>query len=432
MKKGRRKKILAVLSILTSVALIGAGCQIGAPQKQVAPTVNLTYWSVFNESSQMQAVIAAYKAVAPNVVITYKKLEIAEYQQQLLDALAQNRGPDIFSVHSSWMPQFTNKLEPIQTSQAGLDKFVPVVKDVVNINNKTYGLPYSVDTLALYYNPKVLNSAGIAGPPATWDEFDAAVKKLTKMDAAKNITNQAAAIGTVKNVNRGIDPLELLMLQNGTQMTNATNTEATFAHSQLQSDNQPYSPGLAAFNKFLSYSRQTSAYYTWNGGFSSAFDEFSKSHLAMLFNYNYNYDKIVNLNNAAGIRVAQVPQITGTQSPVSLASFWVEGVSQKSQQKNEAWKFILFATGKDGAKVYAQQTHKPGARMDVLATQAGDRTLAPFVTQAPIAKTWYQKNVSSIEAALSDMVNVVLTGARTTDQALKQGETAIRVIMQQD
>lgn len=426
----RKKIILGFVSMLTSLSLFGAGCALQAPQtnKNNGPVTTLTYWSVFNESNQMAAIIDAYKAVAPNVSITYKKLEIGEYEKQLIDALAQNRGPDIFSVHSAWMPKYLDKLEPIPQSAASLDQFVPVVSSVVAKDNQVYGLPYSVDTLSLYYNPKMLNSAGVASAPATWDEFDEAVKKLAAVDASKNITRAAAAIGTADNVNRGIDPLELLMLQNGTEMTNATNTEATFAHKQMQNEQQ-YSPGLAAFNKFLSYSRPTSATYTWNNSFSSAFDELSRGRLAMLFNYNYNYDKILALNSQAGIRVAAAPQIAGTKNPVALASFWVEGVAQKSQQKTEAWKFLLFATGKEGAKIYAEQTHKPGARMDVLNQQQGDRTLAAFVTQAPIATTWYQKSVGPTESALAEMINSVLTGKLTSENALIRGETAVSVIM---
>lgn len=432
--QGRRKKILAVISVLTSFALLGAGCQFGikAPNSQnKAPQINLTYWSVFNESTDMQALITAYKKVAPNVNIEYKKLEINDYEKELIDALAQGRGPDIFSVHSSWMPKYTDKLEPIPSNQSPIGQFVPVVKQVADINDQVYALPLSVDTLAMYYNPKVLNSAGVAKPPTTWDEFDEAMKKIAQKDSNGNLSRMGAAIGTVDNINRGIDPLELLLLQNGTEMTNTDNTQATFAHTQLQANNQQYKPGLTAFNKFLSYSKKTSATYTWSSGFSSAFDEMAKGNLAFLFNYNYNYEKITNLNLGAGIRVAPVPQIADSNAPVALANFWLEGVSKKSKQQLEAWKFVVYATGGDGDKIFTDATHKPAARKDILDVQKTDRNLGAFAEQAVYATTWYQKDVSGNEAALVDMVNSVLTGKQSSEGALQRAETQITNLMQQ-
>lgn len=426
--KGRRKKILAVVSMLTSLALLGAGCNIGiqnpGANKNKLPEVNLQYWSVFNDSQDMQVLFDAYHTVAPNVTISYKKLNVTDYENQLIQALAQGRGPDIFSVHNTWLPRYLDKLESIPANQSPIDQFVPIVKQVADVDNQIYGLPYSVDTLAMYYNPKVLNSSGVATIPTTWDEFDAAIKKMAQRDGA-DFTQMGAALGTVNNVNRGIDPLELMMLQNGTQMTDDAHTKATFAGDQKNS------PGLAAFNKFLSYSKPTSSTYTWNNSLSDAFTAMINGHLGILFNYSYNYDKILNLNVGAGIRVAPVPQIAGTTNPVALGNFWLEGVSKKSQQQLEAWKFIVWATGANGAKVFAEQTKKPGARMDILATQKGDRAIGAFASQAEIATTWYQKDVATNESALAGMVNATLAGTLTAQAAIERAQTQITNNMQQ-
>ena len=41
-----------------------------------------------------------------------------------------------------------------------------------------YALPLSIDTLAMIYNKDMFDSAGIATPPATWDDFEADISKL--------------------------------------------------------------------------------------------------------------------------------------------------------------------------------------------------------------------------------------------------------------
>lgn len=431
--RGKRKTQHAVLaSFMTALIFMGSGCQlIQAPGAKTnnLPQITLNYWSVFNNSAEMATVIDAYTAENPNITVKYRKLEITEYESALIDALATGQGPDLFSVHNSWMPKYIDKLEPIPVEQSPIKEYAPIVKETAVSNANLYGLPYSVDTLALYYNPKILSSAGIATPPATWDEFDTAVKKISTKDAAGNLTREGAAIGTLANVNRGIDPLFLLMLQNATPMTNTTNTEATFANSQVQQDGQRYSPGLAAFNKYLGYSRSNSTTYTWNKDKPSAFEEFAAGKLGMLFNYQFNQARIAALKPELEFRIAPAPQIKGTQNPISYPSFWLEGVSKKSTQQLEAWKFLVFATGKDGAKLYTDATKKPAARLDLIEAQKADRMLNPFATQALIAKGWYQKDASAIETAFTDTINAILAGTRSSENALQQAETQVTNIM---
>lgn len=433
--RGKNTKQKVILTgILVALIFMGAGCQFiqapGAAKKNTLPPVTLNYWSVFNDSDQMQPVIDAYQKANTNVTIKYRKLNITEYESALIDALATGQGPDIFSFHNTWLPKYVDKLEPISLSQSPINEYVPIVQDAGSVGENLYGLPYSVDTLALYYNPKILASAGIPLPPATWDEFDAAVKKIVTRDPDGNLTREGAAIGTVGNINRGIDSLFLLMLQNATPMTNAANTEATFANRQIQQDGQPYTPGLAAFNKFLSYSRSNSTTYTWNKDKQDAFQEFAAGKLGMLFNYQFNEARIRALNPNLEFRIAPVPQIAGTNIPLTIPSFWFEGVSKKSQHQLDAWKFIVYATGAEGNKLYTDATKKPSSRKDILQDQKNDRNLAAFASQATIAKSWYQKDANAIESVFIDAVSSVLAGTRDSENALQQAETQVKNIMQ--
>jgi len=421
--------------ILSCLVLVGQDCQIQPPNGDEVPDkppVELTYWSVFNNSEEIEALIEAYKEQSPHVTIEYRKLDINEYEASLTDALAKDRGPDIFSYHANWLPSYTGRIEPYPAAQIPLNEFVPIVKETAVIDGQLYGLPFSVDTLALFYNPKLLASAGVVSPPKTWDEFDEAVKKLVLLEN-KSFIREGAAIGAVNNVNRGIDPLQLLMLQNETEMINSERTEATFANTVIRDTGERYSPGLVALEKFLSYSRSTSSVYTWNNNIPSAFDEFTGARLGMLFNYAYNYNRILALNPNEEFRVADAPQIEGdTSTPgnIALANFWLEGVSKKSKKQLEAWKFILFATSFDGSFIFADMTDRPSARKDILALQEQQAPhVAPFARQAAIAETWYQKDASVIEGAMKEMVNSVFTGKRTPENALQLAETQITNLM---
>lgn len=56
---------------------------------------------------------------------------------------------------------------------------VPGVKAANTYKGKLYGLQPATNSIALYYNKKLLSAAGVT-PPKTWDELQAAAKKLTK------------------------------------------------------------------------------------------------------------------------------------------------------------------------------------------------------------------------------------------------------------
>jgi len=45
----------------------------------------------------------------------------------------------------------------------------------------TYGLPVAASARALYYNKELFEQAGIAEPPATWDELKAAAEKISAL-----------------------------------------------------------------------------------------------------------------------------------------------------------------------------------------------------------------------------------------------------------
>ncbi len=58
------------------------------------------------------------------------------------------------------------------------DAFVPAGVKLLEFNGDRYGLPFSLDTIGLFYNQDVLDEVGIDGPPESFDELAADAKKL--------------------------------------------------------------------------------------------------------------------------------------------------------------------------------------------------------------------------------------------------------------
>jgi len=87
-----------------------------------------------------------------------------------------------------------------------------------------YAIPNSTDDRALYYNKKLLREAGIARPPATWEELYADTVKLTKYDSNGNFKQ----IGFIPNY--GNSWLYLYSWQNGGEFMSPDGRTCTMAN----------------------------------------------------------------------------------------------------------------------------------------------------------------------------------------------------------
>ena len=56
----------------------------------------------------------------------------------------------------------------------------PGPKAAVTDGSKVYGVPIGSNSLALYYNKKLLTDAGVSAPPQTWDQLTETAAKTTK------------------------------------------------------------------------------------------------------------------------------------------------------------------------------------------------------------------------------------------------------------
>src|SRR3989338_11367141 len=218
------------VAVFLAVILILKGIGGGTTQ-----SATLEFWGVFDDRGAFDKVIKDFQTQNPGIKVLYRQFSYEEYERSLIDDLAAGTGPDVVMIHNTWLPKHGDKLkvlpatipgqkQPLLTIQDYKSNFVDVAfKDFV-FNNQIYGLPLYVDTLALFYNKDILNSAGISRPPQDWEEFNSDVETITRLDGSGQIIQSAAAIGTARNINRSTDLLTALMIQIGVQMTDVDNT----------------------------------------------------------------------------------------------------------------------------------------------------------------------------------------------------------------
>lgn len=439
------KKIITLFSLVALLPLVGLGCK-GPSKEEVAATkpVTLEYWTVFDDVDALQTQIDKYKADRPYLTINLKQLTAAELYPRLLEALASDHGPDIISIRNRWMRFYQPKLSAMpptakdaivrtekttlgtQTtvntavlnmpSAIQIDKeFVQAVKNDVVIDNKVYGLPLSLENMALFYNKDLLDKAGVAEPPKNWEDFQVAVKKLTKFDKKSGKILQAgAALGTGNNIPGFEDLIYTLFKQSNIPFVNKNG----FATFQNPVGNDP-GPVISVMNFYTDFANPTRDTYTWNEDMGNALDQFVNGSLAFFFGYSYHYPVIK--ARAPQLNVAILPMLQlNPEQPVNVANYWVQTVLDKSKNKNEAWALLNFLAHSKATKDYLDQSGRPSALRTYIAGQLDNTELFPFVSQVLISDSWYKgKDYDTTVKALGDMAHEWLLPPRQEGRELE-------------
>lgn len=322
---------------------------------------------------------------------------------------------------------------PSITLKALKDNFVDAVSyDVILDDGLVYGLPLSVDTLAMYYNRDLFNNAGISQPPQFWNkEFLQDVKKLTKQDPKGGIVQAGVALGGGNNINRFNDILSVLMMQNGAVMMDRN--QVTFNVVPLVSRDNNYNPGLEALRFYTDFANPTKESYTWNDELPNSLEMFMSGNLAIMFSYSYDLPTIKAQAPKLNFSVAKLPQIEGAPpTNVNFANYWVEVVSKKSEHQNEAWDFIQFMVKEEQAKSYLEKTKRPTALRSLVASQRTDNEIGVFADQVLTAKSWYKgKNILAAEAAIREMIErAVLTSGERLQEVINNAAAKVQQTIQ--
>ncbi len=448
MKKKHITKLFLLL-ILISLPILGFGCKGGdkAAQKAAQP-VTIKFWGVWDEEDYWKEIFSDYKQSHPNVKFEYRKLRIEEYERALLEAWAEDRGPDIFMLHNTWIRGYQNKLEPLPTKitlpakevQGSIkkeivwvmkefptittaqveEKFVDIVAEDIIVDNQIYALPMSIDTLVLYYNSNIFNDAGIATYPGTWIDFKNAVKAITKLNEDNKILRSAVAMGRSDNVDRSVDLLSVLMMQNGAQMIDASG-RPTFNITPHEGS-KDYNPGSQALIFYTDFANPIKEVYTWNEGFSSSLEAFAQGQTAMMFGYSYHEPLIKARGPKINFKIAPLPQIDPLSKKYNFANYWTMGISKKGEvkRKDTAWDFLLFATTKSKeVEKYLKKSNKAPALRELIEKEIKEPLPSPFATQVLTAKSWYRGyNSNATEEIMKRLISNINKGNFSNIQSL--------------
>ena len=179
--------VLTVLAVTATAACSGGGTSSSSSS---AGGKTLTYWasnqgtSLENDKAVLGPELAKFQQQT-GVRVNLQVIGWPDLLNKILGATTSGQGPDVLNIGNTWAAslQATGAFMPFDakalTAIGGQDKFVPASFATGGVAGKPvtsvplYGLVYG-----LYYNKKMFADAGLQ-PPTTWQELQAAAKKLT-------------------------------------------------------------------------------------------------------------------------------------------------------------------------------------------------------------------------------------------------------------
>jgi multiple sugar transport system substrate-binding protein len=409
-----RKKLASLLVIFGMVLLTACNTSSTAEKSGGSSAdgkVTVTWWNAIDDNAESKAledVIKKYEEENPNINIEQSYVPFADIKNKLLTSSVASELPDIVWVdnpdHQAFAAAgiFQDISKEIKEWDASEQYFEGPWSSTV-YDGKNYGVPASSNNLALFYNAEMLKSAGIE-PPKTWDELKEAAKKLTK----PNVYGLSVAAKQDETATFQFLPW---LWQTGSDLTDF-NSEGT-------------KEALTLWKELIEGGYMSKEVITLSQGDMNL--QFVNQKTAMMVNGTWNLSsELQDVDFEWGV----VPLPANKESATILGGFnWA--ITSTSKHKKEAWEFIKFANEPENLKEALKTAGRLPSRKDLIKDpywQEGN--MKQFSDSMENAKARaYGPNYPKISGAVSQMIQQVLTGTKSPEDAIKEANGEIEPLL---
>jgi len=185
-----RRKWLTIIGAALAVSLLLSACSdagdegdgVAAPEGEVSGDFEFfSWWTGPGDSEGKEALLDLYRKQNPQVKVIDAVVAGGagtNAQAVLASRLQSNDPPDSYQRHAGAEllddieAGLVEDLSSLYDQQGWHEVYPERLLDAITVDGKIYSVPANVHrSNVLWYNPAVLEKAGISGPPATWDEF---------------------------------------------------------------------------------------------------------------------------------------------------------------------------------------------------------------------------------------------------------------------
>ena len=394
-----------------------------------AQTAEITFYYPIAVGGPITKIIDGYteQFMKENPGIKVKPVYAGTYQETIVKALTANKSgeppttaillsTDMFTLIDDDAIVPWEDLAKGPAEQAWMKSFFPAFMKNSQTGGKTWGIPFQRSTIVLYWNKEAFKEAGLDPnkPPATWAEQVEMARKLTKRDAAGNVTQwglQVPSSGFPYWLFQGFTTQNdvLLMNEAGTQTfyDKPEVVEALQYWVDLSQKHKVMAPGVIEWG--------------------TTPKDFFERKTAMMWTTTGNLTNVKN-NAKFDFGVAMLPAGKRRGSPTGGGNFYVFKKAAPAQQQAAA-KFAQWMTTPERAAQWGIDTGYVAVRPDAWQTPAMKKYVDGFPAAA-VARDQLPHAVAELSThenqrvtkALNDGLQAALTGTKPPAQAMKDAQ----------
>jgi len=347
------------------------------------------------EGDLLEQMIADFEERCPNITVDYQPA--ADYDAAMIANFSAATVPDTFYVNSTRAPEWIDEgfLLPLDDylSQAGVDvsTFYPNYLDAFKgPDGQIYGLPKDASTLVLFYNPDMLEAAGVE-PPTNWEELQSAAEALTSDDV------------TGLCLQTGLDRALAFVYQAGGSIYNEDFTEVTFDSPETRE----------ALDYYLSFFEKDTGQSPVELGSDWCGQAFGEEKVAMTFEGNWLIPTLEDTYPDVPFEMAEMPQ---GKEQATLAFTVSYSIGADSENPDAGWSLLSYLTGPEGMETWTSLGLALPARSDVAVPEGRDALIAGN----DYARPWrFTSGFGDVESAFNNAMTAAVEGTGGTDEIVQ-------------
>ncbi len=395
---------------------------------------NVEIWGTLSQSAFSSVIQQLSDADQNFQVVNYIQKHPENFQNELVNAVAEGRGPDAIVLSSSMLISERAKLYPIPYETLGArtirDTYVDGA-EIFSLSDGTYGFPFAVDPLVMYWNRDLFATAGLAVPPATWEALTAiTVPALVHISQTPifAVTQAALAFGEYANVTHAADIIVMLAIQAGSDLiTESTRGYASSFNRSSLSAGAP--PAEVALDFYTQFSNPSGPMYTWNRSLPQDRNAFLAEDLALYFAPGSEYAYLAQANPNLNFDAAPVPQGSSATVRKNYGEFYALAPLRSSDNFAGTYRALQMLGMQQYAQQLAEQLGLAPVHRAVLAAGHSNPFRQTMYTSALITRGFLSPSPAGSEQVIRTMIEDVTSGRSRASEAATDAESRFNQLL---
>ncbi len=411
-----------------------------APEVKKDPVkLKMTFWGSPQEKTAVESAVKKFSEKLSYVTVEATQIPESDYDAKIAAMVASNDAPDYGYIHGQQGEEFAkegkfiNWFEQLgKDSELKKEDFVNGVWFTLDPSN-AWAVNTAVESFGLFYNKELFKEAGVAEPPAkydeawTWDQFLDAAKKLTLDKNGKNAADPAFDPNNIKQFGVSFEnwygPVSVHVINNGGDYISADGK--SFALDKPEATN-----ALQKLADLINVHHVAPSPIQAKAIPGQAPALQAKMIAMSLFGQWINLDLgAANVNYG----VAALPKMDGNSGTIFISG--ASTMFKTTKNFDEAWAFAKFMTGEGVESLYEnglwmpilkKYYTDPGLKAKWVGPNAAhpagfeDAFIDMVMNHSKPAIIYYVKNQAKIDAMVNTALDPVWAGKKSAADAMKE------------